>query len=221
MSAKKRLSSYKYKRLAAVSLKNALRLHADSIFLYRSGSYPSAFQLAVLTLEEFSKAEWIDHYYYSSLIFGRFPDFEFEQQWLSLLYSHPKKQYAFVAQDLFEFSPKLVRLIKSQQLEKKKAQAVYVSLERNRKHVDTTSRISTPARIKEADAKQIISLVNQELVEIFNIIEQRETYFGIADMDELIYPDMRHSLFAWPHRSGLKSRSRFQKKHLASVIRGS
>jgi hypothetical protein len=40
-------------------------------------------------------------------------------------------------------------------------------------------------------------------------------------MDELIYPDMRHSLFAWPHRSGLKSRSRFQKKHLASVIRGS
>ncbi|MDQ5882052.1 MAG: hypothetical protein QG616_1884 [Pseudomonadota bacterium] len=220
MSAKKQLSVYKFKRLAAESLKNALRLHADSILMYRSGSYPSAFQLAVLSLEEFSKAKWIEHYYWSSITNEGFPDSEFEQQWLSLLYSHPKKQYHFVARDLFDFSPKLVRFIESKKLEEKKQQAVYVGLERNGKLVDTSSRISTPARIKEADARQIISLVNQEFVDIFNTIEQYETYFGIPEMDELIYPNLRHFLFAWPHRSGLKSRPRFLKQHIAGLSRG-
>ncbi|HEY9097710.1 MAG TPA: AbiV family abortive infection protein [Thiobacillus sp.] len=211
------LTVYKYKRLATESLRNALRLHADSIFLYRSGSFPSAFQLAVLALEEFSKAKWIEHYYYSSITNEGFPGVDFEQQWLTLLYSHPEKQYHFVAQDLFGFSPKLVRFIQSKKLEEKKQQAVYVGLKRNGKRIDTTSRVSTPARIKESDAKQIISLVNQELVDIFTTIEQSETYFGIAEMDELIYPDLRNFLFAWPHRSGLKSRARFLKQHIAEI----
>lgn len=219
MSAQKRLSVYKFKRLAAESLRNALRLHADSILLFRSGSYPSAFQLAVLALEEFSKAKWIEHYYWSSVTNGGFPDFEFEQQWLSLLYSHPKKQNHFVARDLFDYSPKLVRFIERRKLEERKQQAVYVGLERNGKHVDTTSRISTPARIKVADARQIISLMNQEFVDIFNTIEQSESYFDIPEMDELIYPDLRHLLFAWPHRSGLKSHTRFYKQHIAGLPR--
>ena len=217
MPAQKGLSVYKFKRLATESLKNALRLHADAILLYRSGSYPSAFQLAVLALEEFSKAQWVDHYYYSSITNNNFPDVEFEQRWLALLYSHPKKQYQFVARELFDFSPKLVRFIESKKLEEKKQQAVYVGLERNGKRVDTTSRISTPARIKEDDAKLIISLVNQELIDIFNTIEQFETYFGIAEMDELIYPGLHHFLFAWPHRSGLKSRSRFFNQHIEHI----
>jgi AbiV family abortive infection protein len=220
MRAQKQLSVYKYKRLAAESLKNALRLHADSILLFRSGSYPSAFQLAVLSLEEFSKAKWIEHVYWSSVTNEGFPDFELEQEWLSLLYSHPKKQFHFVARDLFNFSPKLVRFIENKKLEEKKQQAVYVGLERNGKLVDTTSRISTPARIKEYDSRQIISLVNQEFIDIFNTIEQCETYFGIPEMDEVIYPDLRHFLFAWPHRSGLKSRTRFLKQHTAGLSRG-
>ena len=220
VSAQKRLSVYKYKRLAAESLKNTLRLHADSIFLFRSDSYPSAFQLAVLALEEFSKAKSIEHYYWSSVTNAGFPDYEFEQHWLSSLYSHPKKQYHFVARDLFDFSPKLVRFIASKKFEEKKQQAVYVGLERNGKHVDTTSRVSTPERIKEADARQIISLVNQEFVDIFNTIEKYDTYFGIDEMDELIYPDLRHFLFSWPHRSGLKSRTLFLKQHIAGQSRG-
>jgi len=220
MPAQKGLSVYKFKRLAVESLKNTLRLHADSIYLFRFGSYPSAFQLSVLALEEFSKAKWVEHYYWSSVTNEGFPDFEFEQEWLSLLYSHPKKQYNFVARDMFDFSPKLVRFIEDKKLEEKKQQAVYVGLERKGKHVDTMSRISTPGRIKEADAKKIISLVNQEFVDIFNTIEQCDTYFGIPEMDELIFPDKRQFLFAWPHRSGLKSRNRFLKQHIAGVGHG-
>jgi len=220
MSEPMGLSVYKYKRLAEESLKNAIRLHADSILLYRAGSFPSSFHIAVLALEEFAKAKWIDHVYYSAVTNEGFGDPAFEQEWLWLLYSHTEKQYAFVAQETFDFSPRLVRFIKSKKLEQKKQQAIYVGLEKTGKRVNTTGRISTPARIKEADAKQIISLVNQEFVDIFNIIEQNETYFGIEALDEFICPDLRHFIFAWPHRSGLKSRRRFLKQHIAEARHG-
>jgi AbiV family abortive infection protein len=85
------LSPYKYKRLAEESLRNALRLHCDSILLFISGSFPSAFQLSVLALEELAKAKWVDHVFYSSVTNEGLPDAQSEQEWLSLLYSHPKK----------------------------------------------------------------------------------------------------------------------------------
>lgn len=220
MSEPKGLSAYKYKRLAEESLKNVMRLHADSILLYKAGSFPSSFHLAVLALEEFAKAKWIDHVYYSAITNEGFGGHVFEQEWLRLLYSHTEKQYAFVAREVFDFSPRLVRFIESKKLEQKKQQAIYVGLEKVGKHIDTTGRISKPTRIKRADARQIISLVNQELVDIFNLIEQNETYFGIEALDELIYPAQRQFLFAWPHRSGLKSRLRFLKQHTTKVKQG-
>ena len=145
-----------------------------------------------------------------------FPDYEFEQKWLSLLYSHPEKQFAFVARDLFDFSPKLVRFIENKNLERKKQQAVYVGLEKAGKSVDTTSRISVPTRIKELDAKQIISLVNQEFVDVFNLITRNDTYFGIAELDAVIDAKEHQFVFAWPHRSGLKGRH-FMKQHIAEA----
>lgn len=210
------LSKYKWKRLANEALKNSIRLHADSIYLYRAGSYPSAFQLSVLALEELSKALWVDHYYYSSVTNEGFPDYNFEQEWLALLYKHPEKQFHLVARNVFEFSPKLVRFIQSNKLELKKQSAVYVGLRRSGRKVDTTSRISTPACIKSVDAKQIISLVNQEFVDIYNIIDFHETYFGIYELDEVIHPSLKQFLFAWPHKSGLKGRH-FRKQHIAEA----
>ena len=195
-------------------MRNALRLHGDSILLFDSGSFPSAFQLSVLALEEFSKANWVDHVFCSDLTNEIIPDYESEQEWLSLLYSHPEKQFAFVARDIFEYSPKLVRFIKSKKLEQKKQQAVYVGLERIRGKIDTTSRISTPLRIKERDARQIISLVNQEFVNIFNLIAQNDMYFGISELDAVINPNEHPFIFAWPYKSGLKSRH-FRKQHIA------
>ncbi|MDP1645779.1 MAG: AbiV family abortive infection protein [Thiobacillus sp.] len=203
------LSSYKYKRIAEESLRNALRLHGDSVQLFNARSCPSAFLLSVLALEEFAKAKWVDHYYYSSVTNEGFPDYEFEQKWLSLLYSHPEKQFAFVARDIFDFSPKLVRFIQNKNLERKKQQAVYIELERIGKSVDTTGRISIPSRIKKLDAKQIISLVNQEFA-------QNDMYFGIPELDTVIDVQEHQFIFDWPHRSGLKGRH-FRKQHTAEA----
>lgn len=99
MKQKKSLkrSKYQFKKLAKESLINSLRLHTDSIILYEHQSYPSAYQLSVLALEELSKAKWIDHYYYTSITNNNFSDVDFEQEWLNLLYFHTKKQFAFIA----------------------------------------------------------------------------------------------------------------------------
>lgn len=210
------LSKYKYKRIAEWALRNALRLHADSIILFSSGSYPSSFQLSVLALEEFSKAKWVDHCFYSSVTNGGFMDPKSEQEWLKLLYSHPEKQFAFIARDLFEFSPKLVRFIQSKKLEHKKQQSVYVGLERIGGKVNTASRISTPMRIKEADAKQIISLVNQEFIGIHSHISLNDNFFGIPELDLVLCSKDSAFIFSWPHKSGLKS-SRFMKQHIAKT----
>jgi AbiV family abortive infection protein len=212
-----KLSAYKLKRIAKESLKNALRLHHDSIILFVSRSFPSAFQISVLAMEELAKAQWVDDYYYSSVTNEGFPDADFEQEWLSLLYFHPEKQFAFVAINIFEFSPKLVQLIKSKKLEHKKQQAVYVGVERVGRKIDINGRISTPMRIKEQDAKQIISLVNQEFVDVYNLIALNETYFGIAELNAIINPNEHQFIFAWPHKSRLTS-YRFRKQHIAKPV---
>lgn len=54
---KEGLSKYKFRKIAEESLKNALRLHTDSTLLFYHGSFPSAFQLSVLALEELAKAK--------------------------------------------------------------------------------------------------------------------------------------------------------------------
>ncbi|EIN6343076.1 TPA: AbiV family abortive infection protein [Vibrio vulnificus] len=212
----KRLSNYKYEKIAYESLKNALRLHLDSILLFKHGSYPSAFQLSVLSLEEFAKAKWVDHCYYTTLTNNGFPkedapDYEvfvkFEQQWLKLLYMHPEKQFAFIGRELFDYSPSFVNRIKEKKLEFQKQQSTYVTLERGKGKVDTTSQISIPSKkINEDTAKQMISLLNHEFVEIHDLIVENDGYWGIWEMDEVINERDYPQLFTWPYRTGLKSR---------------
>ena len=209
------LSKYKFKRLASESLHNALRLHGDAILLYMNQSYPSAFQLSVLALEELAKAKWIAHYYYSSVTNEGFPDQEFEQGWLSLLYSHTEKQFSLIARDLFHYSPKLVRLIQTKQLDLKKQRATYVGLSRTGKKIDVAGRISTPRSIKDTEARQLISLVNSEFIHAAHVIAEHGEYFGISELDSVINPELHAFVFAWPHKTGLKSRMPRHAKHYA------
>ncbi|MFZ6641701.1 AbiV family abortive infection protein [Undibacterium sp. TC4M20W] len=201
------LSVYKWKRLAKEALINALRLHKDAVLLFEAGSYPSAYQISVLALEEFAKAKWVDHYYYSSVTNDGFPDAEFEQSWLKLLYLHSEKQFAFISYDLFEFTPELVKFIKSGQLERKKQSAVYVGLGRGSKIIDVNSRISTPKSIKLIDAKRMISWVNAEFIYIHKSITVNSGNFGIADLDEVILWKANQFIFEWPYKSRIRSRN--------------
>ena len=200
------LSKYKFKRLAIESLRNALRLHFDSISLFHIESCPSAFQLSVLALEEFSKAKWLEHYIYSSETNEGYPDAEFEQKWLKLLYSHPEKQWAFIARDLTDFSPKFSESVEERKLEEKKQNATYVGLPRKKGKVDINGRISTPTKIKNKDAKQLISFVNSEFLTICYRIHDYEFYFDVDGMDDVFDDPIFMKLLSWPHKSRIRSR---------------
>lgn len=164
-------------------------------------------QLSVLALEEFSKANWVDHYIWSSETNEGYPDAEFEQDWLKLLYLHPNKQWNFVARETDDYSPKFISLIQNRKLEEKKQNAVYVGLKRSSGKIDTDSRISTPWRITQKDAKQLISIINDELVRICSRIDEDEYYFeGGKEMDEVFDYGIYAKLLSWPHKSGIKNK---------------
>ena len=202
---RQQLSVYKFKKIAIESFKNGLRLHFDSILLYENKSYPSAFQLSVLALEEFSKSYWIEHYYYSSITNEGFPDKEFEQEWLKLLYVHPKKQKAFFGWGLsMDYSSKFMRFIESGNLELKKQKATYVGLSKKGNVIDVNGKISLPTQIKEKDARQFISLLTDHLKDSCEMKSFYEYHFEIAEKDALLTAELHNKLKLWRHRSGLK-----------------
>ena len=203
------LSKYKLKKLASESLRNCIRLHFDSSLLFNNESYPSAFQLSVLAIEEFAKAKWVHHYIWSSEMNQGYPDEDFENKWLKLLYFHPEKQWAFVAREVYEYSSTFTDFIKRKKMEEKKQNSIYVGFPKVKGKIEVEGRISIPTRIKEKDAKQVISLVNQELVEVCEAIEHYDSCFEcVPQMDEVFDYDIYRKLLSWPYRSGLKKRYR-------------
>lgn len=209
------ISKYKLNKIATESLRNTIRLHFDSVLLYENSSYPSAFQLSVLALEEFSKANWVDHYIWTSETNDGYLDEKSEQEWLKLLYFHPKKQWNFVARETDDYSPNFLALIQDRELEAKKQNSIYVGLSRIKGKINTDSRVSTPWRVKQKDAKQFISIINDELLRICSRIEEDEFYYEGGDgMDEVFDYEIFKRLLKWPHKSGLKN-SGWRKKNRA------
>jgi len=208
---REQLSLYKFKKIATESYKNGLRLHFDSILLYKNKSFPSAFQLSVLALEELSKSYWVEHYYYSSITNNNFPDKEFEQEWLNLLYFHPKKQKAFFGWGMSrDYSSKFIKMIENGELEIKKQKATYVGLKKNKKVIDVNSKVSLPTQIKELDARQLISLLNDYLKDQCGMKKYYEYHFDIPEKDILLTNELHQELKKWKHRSGLKRTPSFE-----------
>lgn len=202
---REQLTEYKFRKIATEAYKNGLRLHFDSILLFKNKSFPSAFQLSVLALEEFSKSHWVEHYYYSSVVNNSFPDKDFEQEWLNLLYFHPKKQKAFFGWGMSrDYSSKFITMIENGELELKKQKATYVGLKKQKKLVYVNGKISLPTQIKELDAKQMISLLNDYLKDQLEMKKYYEFHFDIEDKNVLLTDELYLELKKWKHRSGLK-----------------
>lgn len=157
----------KFEKLSTESIKNAIRLHLDSILLFDNKSYPSAYQLSVLALEEIAKSSWIDHYVEGSITNHGLPepDGEEEQEWVKLLYIHTKKHFAFINQNFHSLDKKFYDFASNSNLEFKKQKSIYVGLEREKRKINTKSKILIPTmQIKRKDASEIIALNNQCLL---------------------------------------------------------
>ena len=79
-----------------------------------------------MALEEFSKANWVDHYIWTSETNDGYLDEKSEQKWLKSLYLHPNKQWDFVARETDDYSPNFLALIQERELEAKKQNSIYV-----------------------------------------------------------------------------------------------
>ena len=201
----KELSKYKVKRIAVAALENALRLHLDSILLYEYGSYPSAFQMSVQALEEFIKARYVDQYYLSVTNAG-LPDSNFEESWLRLLYLHGCHPTPVIGRgkETFDYPAGA----EDRKLELQRRRATYVGLSGGKKESRKNSRISVPTRIKEKDARQIISAVNRKISDVYSLVKNGESCWGIEELNHVINPDEHLLVFCWPHKEGKKKRGR-------------
>lgn len=84
----------KVNKMAGLSFENGLRLHFDSILLFQNKSYPSAYYLSILAIEEIGKAFLIMDFLYHSYVNGRMEK-EWEEKFLELMYFHTVKQSNF------------------------------------------------------------------------------------------------------------------------------
>ncbi len=196
----------KLRRFAYLSFQNAIRLHSDSILLFNEGRHQTAFYISVIAMEEMAKAKELEHFWFHSYTDGRV-DSDFEQKFLLRLYDHKKKQNAFAAREMFDYSPKFLKLIDSKQLDIMKHRALYVGLQRIKNKVKIKGKVLTPDSIKKADAKRQISLINSELKEFIRLMDAQDACFDIEEMDQLLDKSTTRNLVSsWKHKTGLKSR---------------
>jgi AbiV family abortive infection protein len=210
---RKTLSKYKYKKLAIESMYNGLRLHRDSLLLLLNGSYPSSLQLSILAMEEIAKSKWVEHLLFSQTTNNGLPDPEkeedvkAEQEWLKLLYFHPKKQFHFIRDDIFQYTPSFAEFVQNKGLDILKQNATYVGLNKKRKEIDVNSNINIPLNTKIDDVVDIVSLVNQELIDICKNNIKTGGVFSINELIELFDSELFNELSLTNLKSTLKSNS--------------
>lgn len=80
--------------LAILSLQNSLRLHCDSYILYQHKSFPSAYFMSVMALEELGKMKILNILAYLAIIYE---ENELQKDiifsWFKKIYSHTNKQH--------------------------------------------------------------------------------------------------------------------------------
>ncbi len=205
--SKENISYYKLGRMAFLALKNAIRLHFDSIFLFKKKSFASSLHISILALEELGKAQELNYYSWSSKANSGLLPPEEEEKYLKLYYSHQWKQGAAIKRDMFNYSPNFVSLIDEKKLEQKKQTSVYVGLPLKNGKINYKSRIKTPFSINQSEPKKIISLNNDILLEMCFYNLAQDGYFDVDGMDSLIDLGLQKKLKKnWAFKSGIKSR---------------
>ena len=195
----------KLEKMAYLALKNAVRVHLDSILLFEHGSFPSSLQMSILAMEELGKACELEHYWFHARIDSRETPEE-EQQWLLLLFNHPWKQQAAVGRDMLEYSPKFIHFVQNRKLEVTKQRATYVGLRKTHRGIDIAGTIQSPFAVKSAFPRKQISLINDILLEMCRVNLAQNQYFDIESMNSLINRKLTsHLKLKWKRRSGIKS----------------
>ncbi len=149
-------------RGSVLAFDNAVRLHNDSIFLYDNNRIPSALYTSILSMEEIGKYFMWEDFCWQSACKDDRPSLKLIEQSLIHSYSHRSKQGWFATHA--ELPQKLYQLLFDGKLEERKQKSVYVGFFRNKKKIDFSKRISTPASTSRKRASEYITTVNDFLI---------------------------------------------------------
>lgn len=172
----------KIDKMAGLSFENALRLHLDSILLFQNESFPSAFFLSSLALEEIGKSFILMDFLWHSIIDGRMEE-KYEKDYVKSIYSHHIKQNVFAGE--FEIISKptdFFHKLCSGKYEITKQNSVYVGLKRDSKGINLKSKITSPLKISKQKATRQITHVHNAFVEITHM---QITELGSVDSEEV------------------------------------
>ena len=175
----------KIERMACLALKNGLRLHFDSILLFRNNCFPSAYFLSILALEEIGKFFLVEDVYWHSATEGM--PRQWQEKSIDLIYSHRRKQIEF-GRNLDDLRPtsKFTKELFNGNIELKKQKAVYVGLPRNKRKTNMRGKINNPMSISKKKAGDQITSVNDKIIE-FTLGVVKEVYYVYTDCAEKIF----------------------------------
>lgn len=223
------ISKSKIDKLAAFSFLNGVRLHEDSILLFKKGSLPSAFQLSILAQEEIGKAFVFDDMVLEQ--FDKLDDYDQETKRFKIvkglsdegrqiiewvLSSHQMKQGWFSREAGDEVKTykgkikisKFIEEINSGKLEIKKQNSTYVGLKRiDRGKFDLDGKVVDPESfVKVKEVEKHITRVNDFVIEFIEKCRRDISSVDSDWFDECLNLDLVKELEKkWP----LKNRNAF------------
>ncbi|MFC1957163.1 AbiV family abortive infection protein [Chloroflexota bacterium] len=202
----------KVDKMSGLSFENGLRLHFDSILLFKNQSYPSAYFLSVLAIEEIGKAFLLEDFLWHSLCDGRMEQ-EWEARFLEDVFSHRFKQLSFarVFDPTARTRSSFFSSFYNGDLETLKQNSVYVGLARDKRKINLKGRINNPLKIGQMKAQKQITNVNDCLIE-FTFGVMKQVYWGDSPcVEDLLNKRLLSQLKGQWSLIGSKTKTRLKK----------
>lgn len=166
--------------MASLAFMNCIRLHKDSILLYKNSSYPSAYFLSVISLEEFGKVLWLSDALFHTR--GNEMNRDSQEMWIESIFSHQRKQGIFAYEFMLDLPKPFLKFIRENKIESEKQSSIYVGLPKKGRKINFAGKLSTPLRFGEKKAKKQITLLNDAL--LLKILGVLKGVYGI-DSEEV------------------------------------
>jgi len=126
-------------------------------------------------------------------------------------HTHTKKHSALVGWGWSEqYEEAFVESLRNGDINKLKQTATYVGLERINRKIDTKGRISTPEKIKAKDARKMISVLNDHLLDRLDMKEFYGNVYEIQEKDDILTEEVSIRINSWGHHSGLRKEPLFK-----------
>ena len=200
MTKIKRIPNDKLEKMQFLAFENCLKVHQDSIILFKSGTYSSAYFLSIIALEEMGIVLWIDE----TIFHTRVSDMDRSGQefYLKSIFNHTRKQGIFAHTLGLNLPKSFLRLIKDKTLDSKKQNSLYIGLPKKGKDINWNGKIIIPKATSKTVVHKQITLLNDVLLElILGCIKRTTKIEGellFNAMDRKMYYRL---MFNWEHMS--------------------